>query len=378
VCATNTESGVSVRNGCGSGPLAVLVLGPVLVLGGAVAARAQSDAPQYEVFGGYAYLRDVTDEAVSIPKGWNASIARNLGRSLGLVVDLGGHYKSEEGGDFSEHTILGGSRYSFRGDKLTPYVEALVGGVRSSESFGGESESTWDLAVQAGAGLGFKISDNVSLRTGVDFRNIFREEQSSQELRVVAGVSFGLGGRREPAASSGMQRPLPEPVSPRRTVPGPDLGAQPASPLPPPRPAAPARTPLDQEPTRPPETLGVRPPAATLESGALSRGRDLLRRGSYPQASDAFREHLRLNAADRFTIAVGLYCDPTNVAQLVHASGSDEQLFLLRARRRGAACYGIYWGVFGSSQEAQQNLASLPPALRAAGPAPVPVLRLLR
>jgi hypothetical protein len=160
-------------------------------------------------------------------------------------------------------------------------------------------------------------------------------------------------------------------------VPGPELGSQPASPLPPPQAPAPRRTPPEQEPARP-GTLGLRPPAAPPESGALARGRELLGSGSYSQAADDFGEHLRLQASDRFTIAVGLYCDASNIAQLVRDAGSAEQLLLLRAPRRGAACYGIYWGLFGSRQEAQQALGSLPSALRAAGQAPVPVYRLLR
>jgi hypothetical protein len=132
-----------------------------------------------------------------------------------------------------------------------------------------------------------------------------------------------------------------------------------------------------QEPARLPEAP-ARPPAAGLPpSEPFGRGRDLLRDGRYSEAAEAFREHLRLHA-NGFTIALGLYCEASNIAQIVQSSGTAEQLFLLLARRQGRVCYGIYWGLFASRPEAQQALVSLPVSLRAGGEAPIPVSRLLR
>ena len=118
--------------------------------------------------------------------------------------------------------------------------------------------------------------------------------------------------------------------------------------------------------------------AAPSVPPSLARGRELLASGNYSQASDSFREHLGLHAPDKFTITVGLYCEASNVAQLVRSSGNAEELFLLRVQRGGRICYALYWGLFDSWQDAQRALDSLPLALHAAGQTPIPVSRLLR
>src|ERR1044072_7017701 len=50
------------------------------------------DAPDVEVFGGYSFLK--ADGGGSLD-GWNASVAGNLSRSFGVVVDFSGHYSSQ-------------------------------------------------------------------------------------------------------------------------------------------------------------------------------------------------------------------------------------------------------------------------------------------
>lgn len=350
----------------GSSRLGVLVLAAILLLGGVKTADAEGEAPSLELSGGYAFLRDQSDESTNLPVGWYFSISKTLTDSLGVVADVGGSYKSEAGIDINEHAFLAGARYSFRGERFTPYVEALGGEVRRGSNLG---DPIWDFAVQGGVGLGFKVNEDASLRAGVDFRNIFGDA-SSQQFRIVVGVTFGLGGRRESAPSP---PPPPGPAAAPQQFSPPTPRPVPPQPAPPP---APEPTPAPER-ARPPEAPLVRPPApAPPPSDAFARGRDLLRGSRYSEASDAFREHLRLHA-DGFTIAVGFYCEASNLAQIVQGSDT-EQVFLLRGRRQARICYGVYWGLFASRQEAQQALASLPLGLRAGGETPIPVSRLLR
>lgn len=103
-----------------------------------------------------------------------------------------------------------------------------------------------------------------------------------------------------------------------------------------------------------------------------------MRVGDYAVAADYFREHLRRFASSKYTIAVGLFCDIDNVAQMVRSATGSEQLFLIRMRLRGRECYGVYWGLYDSQYDAQQDIGSLPAALRAAGQAPMSVERILR
>jgi len=346
--------------GFGRSVLFVLSASLAFGLGGGRIAEAQ-EAPRYELSAGYAFLRD-QDIETSFPVGWSTSFALNLTNSLGVVADVGGSYKSEAGGDLNIYAFLGGARYSFRGERLTPYVEALAGVARASVSAGGVSDSASDFAAQAGVGIGFKVSDRVSLRTGFDFRNIFSEGASAQEYRVLAGVSFGFGGSREASPVDSSPR-----VEPPRPQPPPTVSA--------PAPAAPPTV----QPVRPapePQAPPARPPAAAPATGPLGRAKELLSAGSYSQAADAFGADLPTYAPNKFTIPVGVYCDASNLAQQVRSADAQE-LVLVRFMLRGQVCYGLYWGLFESGPEAQAALALLPPALRAPGQAPISVSRVL-
>jgi hypothetical protein len=104
----------------------------------------------------------------------------------------------------------------------------------------------------------------------------------------------------------------------------------------------------------------------------------MMRVGDYAVAADYFREHLRRSATGKYTIAMGLFCDVENVAKTVRNATGSGQLFLIRLRLRGRECYGVYWGLYDSQFDAQQEIGSIPAALRAAGQAPIPVERILR
>ncbi len=361
---------------CGPGRAAAGVLASVLLLGSLKAAEAQVETPKFQVSGGYAFLHDLGDEGQSLPLGWDASVAANLTDSFGVVGDLGGNYKSEAGVSFNVHSFLGGVRYSFRREGLTPYVEGLAGMVRGGASSGGVSASSWDFGVQAGGGLNYRVKDNLSLRGGVDFRNIFIEGGSSQQFRLVVGVTFGLGGPREAAASPvpiSTAPPLPSPPT-REPAPIPPPVSPPPPEITPARPQAPAVP----EPARPRPALPTKPEAAPPSAPqSFAAGRDLLKAGLYAQASDAFRAHLQFQAPNKFTVAIGLFCEEPNLGQLVRNSGDGEQLFVLSVPRAGRVCYGLYWGLFSSRSEARQALESLPTPLRTRGQTPISVSRIL-
>ena len=385
-----------MKDGSGRSVSLVLATGLALGLGASSIAEAQ-EAPRYELSGGYAFLRD-HDIETSFPLGWYSSVALNLTNSLGVVADVGGSYKSEEAGNANVHAFLTGARYSFRGERITPYLEGLAGVARAAASAGGVSASTSDFAVQAGAGIVVKVDERISLRGGVDFRNVFTEGESAQEFRIIAGVSFGFGGSKQPPPTvpppALPPSTVPEaPFNPPRAEPPPTQAPPPAStPVPPASaPASPPAvqptqpTPRPQAPSAPPAAQPARPaprpqpsptaPAAPTTS-SLGRARELLVAGSYAQAADAFRADLPSQAANMFTISVGVYCDVANLAKLVK-SAEAQQLVLVRLMLRGRECYGLYFGLFGSAGEAQAAVAQLPPALRAPGQAPTSISRVL-
>jgi opacity protein-like surface antigen len=369
-----------------------LLLSAVLLLawGGTTAGADAGDAPKMELFGGYSYLREDFLEK-NFPLGWNVSLAANVTPSLGLVADVGGHYQTEEGIDFSIHNFLGGLRFSYRLDSVTPYAEALMGVTRASASAGDESESSRDFSVQGGAGLGFPVSDRLAIRAGVDFRKLYFEGGSSQEIRVGIGLSFGFGGTHSARAETVEPRTPPTPSTFREPPVGPPA---PQTPPPPPPPAvAPEPEPLDVAPEPEPplapalETEAVAPPALPapapapfedpLAADPLIRGQELLRAGSYPEAADAHREYLEVYGRGSYTIPVAVYCDLGNLAAHLGRAEGYEELFLIRRPVGGRTCWGIYWRLFGSRAGARSAMDRLPASLRSSGQVPIAVGRLL-
>jgi hypothetical protein len=336
----------------------------------------ESGTPSYELYGGYAYLRE-QDLETNFSAGWSVSFAKNLSRSLGIVGDVGGNYTTLEGVDLSVHAFLGGIRYSFRGGAVTPYVEGLAGLARAGASYQDISASDSEFAIQGGAGVSIRFTESVAVRTGVDFRNIFSEDGSSQEFRVIAGLSFGFGSLEGPPPPAPRRMPdtrAPEPPPTRQPPLAPPQQPQPPIEEPPPPEPEP-------EPVQPPEMVPTAPPAPAEPEPAqtpFGRGQEMMRVGDYAVAADYFREHLRSFASDKYTIAVGLFCDRENVAQIVRSATGSDQLFLIRLSRQGRECYGVYWGLYDSQFDAQQEIGSIPAALRASGQAPMAVERILR
>ena len=155
-------------------------------------AKAQ-ETPKVEIFGGYSYFNTETGGDLH---GWNGSVAANLNKWFGLVVDVSGHYDSRSSSlvvtipDFPTlpglpplefrtrvntkiHTVMVGPRFSYRKiEKITPFAHVLFGVARthteaesrsaSFESFSSSSDTTFAMAV--GGGLDVKLSERLALR----------------------------------------------------------------------------------------------------------------------------------------------------------------------------------------------------------------------
>jgi opacity protein-like surface antigen len=321
----------------------------------------EGDVPRYELSAEYVFLSDL-DLDLNFPFGANFSFARNFNPSLAVVGEVGASYRSEQGASLTLWDFLGGARFSRRSDgNLTPYVEVLGGLARAIATGGGLSAAANDPAVQAGGGVDLKIKENAAIRVGADYRVIF-SDQRLQELRVRAGVVFGFGGTTNGSVAveppPAPYEPVRQPIPPQRPV------ESPPAPEPPP-PPAPA-----PEPTPPPPP----PPPSASE-----RGRALARSGDYEGAASFYLDHIRSEGGSRFTIAIGLFCDRRNVEAHVINSGYAPELFLLSAPRRGQSCFGVYWGLYDSREEAQRAIDSLPRAIRSpSGHVVLPASRLIR
>jgi hypothetical protein len=363
-------------------------LAAVAMLSASAHAQGGEGPQKLELSVGYAFLWAPSDEPTTLPLGLAAGVGFNASSSLGIVADAGIGYN--EGADaVNEAAFLGGLRYTFRRSRLSPFVEALGGGARRSVTTSGTTVTAWDSAVQVGAGVLMRIGPGSHLRASADVRNVFGEGASAQRFRLVLGATLGLGH----AGRGGSTGEAPSRAAPDAAVPAP----APATPLPPA--TAPSQGPTSepslpsnivqfptQQPVGPTRTVALPPPmtqAPVASSGrslpeGFARGTQLLRSGRYAEASTAFQSSLGPHAASGFTVAVGLFCEDTHIAQLVKAAGDSEPLFVVASVRGGRTCYAAYWGVFLSQSEAQHALGSVPEALRARGQGPIAISRLLR
>jgi hypothetical protein len=178
--------------------------------------------PSAEIGLGYSYLWDdrmrqitLTDGgtplglSASFWLGWVVSANVNVTDSLGIVGEASGHYRSQNAPGTAltigteELGFHGGLRYTHRTDAVaTFYAQALFGATRFSMNLLGESEAANHFSIQPGLGIMFRVSDQVGIDVGGDYRLVFTKhgglslippKQYTNAYRFHAGVVFGVG-----------------------------------------------------------------------------------------------------------------------------------------------------------------------------------------
>ena len=191
-----------------------------------------ASAPKAELFLGYSYLRAVPAPADGNRLMWlnggSTSIAFNLNRHLGLVGDFGGFDDSETrfagtGTNSTRvvdscgtaYTYLLGPRLSFRShERITPFVQALFGGIHASEvtlASGCTGAGCTPLpaensfAMTAGGGLDIRVHRHFAIRLVQAEYLMTRFENSStgasasqNDMRLSSGIVFRFGGNNAP------------------------------------------------------------------------------------------------------------------------------------------------------------------------------------
>ncbi len=185
-------------------------------------ATMAQEAPNVEVFGGYSYLRTEVGRALNNDlHGWDASVAANLNKWFGIVVDVSGHYDSQSSASTivqpgfppiafrfdahrNIHTILVGPRFSYRKiEKITPFAHVLFGGARlhsETESNGivdiSFSGNDTAFAAAAGGGLDVNLTKGIALRV-IQAEYVFMRfgGQTQNNGRASVGIVFRFGSK---------------------------------------------------------------------------------------------------------------------------------------------------------------------------------------
>ena len=172
----------------------------------------------------------------------------------------------------------------------------------------------------------------------------------------------------DPRATGASSGPRPAPAQPTPT------SAQPA-PTPAPTTTSATRRP---GPTPAPPRPSPSPSGSTGGGSSGGNGHRLLAGGDIPGAASAFLRELRSSGRNKFTVAVGLYCNEDNVGRVVSNARGSEQLYVLPTTIQGRQCFRVVWGTFDTRQAAEQGMGSVPNDIRAGDAAAVPVASVLR
>jgi opacity protein-like surface antigen len=169
-----------------------------------VLAQAQ-EAPRFEIFGGYSYLRTDADFNTDQDlNGFNAGFTANLASWVGIAFDISSHYGNTNliGGsaDFNTFMIASGPRFYLRRfERVTPFAHALIGGNRTAidvRSIGINAPNIADtsFAFIVGGGVDLNVTDKLAVRLfQTDFVLTRFADINQNNFRTSTGLVLKLG-----------------------------------------------------------------------------------------------------------------------------------------------------------------------------------------
>ena len=162
-------------------------------------AEAQAiQAPALEIAVGYRNLPPYSH-------GWFASAARPLSDRSAIVGEVG-YARYSEGGrprarlEHLLYTFLGGVRFARRSPRVTPFVEALTGVLKTTTRrhpgdtyiFYGQQHF---IVLQVGAGADIQIGRRAAVRIGIRLHTPLSSSGMYPGLLFTAGYVVGIGSR---------------------------------------------------------------------------------------------------------------------------------------------------------------------------------------
>jgi len=180
------------------------------------------ETPKGEMFVGYSYAKaDFTgagQQATSL-NGWDASVAGNVSRWLGVVADFSGHYGSPQFQlpippgipcppdclpalflNTRAHECLFGPQLSYRTEKITPFAHSFFGASHVTESVSipfpvpappiSISTSQTGFAMVLGGGLDYNLTGRLAWRAQTDYLMTRLFNHTQNNFRFSTGIVF--------------------------------------------------------------------------------------------------------------------------------------------------------------------------------------------
>ena len=158
----------------------------ILLLLSSSALGQDGDYPSIEFFGGFSYL-DADLGTRENFFGFQGSVNGNVKENIGIVVDVGGQYKSVLGIGISYYEFLLGPRFMVRGERVTAFVHALAGG--RSVFVPGETDSAFALGF--GGGMDVNVSYSIGIRVfQFDYIPSHSRGMWHHDVRFGSGIVF--------------------------------------------------------------------------------------------------------------------------------------------------------------------------------------------
>ena len=149
------------------------------------------EAPSADFSVGYSYLREGFSDGANA-HGGTISGAGYFNNWLGLAGDFGVYHTSQFGISANTYTFLAGPRFSAnRTGRISPFVQALIGGDRLTAGGG----STHGLSWSTGAGADIVFSRHIAVRPQFDYIGLRFANSTTHSARASISIVFRFGGR---------------------------------------------------------------------------------------------------------------------------------------------------------------------------------------
>jgi opacity protein-like surface antigen len=162
--------------------LILSVLVPVLTV-------CAQEAPRADLSVGYSYFREGFNNGANT-HGGTISGAGYLNNWFGVVGDFGVYQLSQSGLRANTYTFLAGPRLSAnRGKRVSPFVQALVGGDRITLDGGSAHGFSWST----GGGVDIAVSRHVTFRPQFDYIGLRFQSTTVHAARASFSIVFRFG-----------------------------------------------------------------------------------------------------------------------------------------------------------------------------------------
>ncbi len=143
---------------------------------------AAQEAPKADWFLGYQFIHpDATGVSPRLKTGMGTTFTYNFAPHVGLSADLGYGWVTNSFINYQDTTLMAGPKFTFRGERAMPFLEAMAGIGHVTESK--TSYASTKGAALFGGGLDVKLTDHFGFR-------VFRVDEVIQQMNDGTNLGY--------------------------------------------------------------------------------------------------------------------------------------------------------------------------------------------